>query len=62
MTTLKTTNKVFQILEFLILEKRAFSGGEIATMFHIPESTVYRILATLRAKKIRCSRQAQQKI
>jgi len=49
-TILKTTDKVFTILDFLMREKKAFSIKELSEIFSIPPSTMYRILTTLKER------------
>lgn len=49
-TILKTTEKVFTVLDFLVREKRAFSIKELSEIFNIHPSTLYRILATLKKR------------
>jgi|YNPMSStandDraft_2_1061718.scaffolds.fasta_scaffold06370_2 DNA-binding IclR family transcriptional regulator len=49
-TILKTTDKVFTILDFLMREKKAFAIKELSEIFGIPPSTIYRILTTLKER------------
>ena len=50
LSILKTTDKVFTILDFLMREKKAFSIKELSENFDIPPSTLYRILTTLKER------------
>lgn len=47
---LKTADKVFKILDFLMREKREFSIKDLSAIFDIPPSTLYRILSTLKER------------